>query len=82
MRDIVSFCVEVLLPLALMAAIGLGGLAGLMAGWDYLDCKGFSNGTGIETRWWWGCYANVEGQWVPKDYAFGKAHELRLKEKR
>jgi hypothetical protein len=55
------------------------GLFGIVVGADYLDCKGFHRGTGIETRWEWGCYAKVNGQWVPKKYAFGDAHELRVK---
>lgn len=82
MRD---FYEDVVIPCFFIFG-GLAVLAGLftvfIAAWDYTDCKGFNKGTGIETRWWWGCYANVEGQWVPKDYAFGKVNELRLKEKK
>ncbi len=48
-------------------------------GVNYLDCRGFQSGTGIPTKWEWGCYAQVDGRWVPKDYAFGDAHELRHK---
>lgn len=46
---------------------------------DYLDCRGFSGATGIETSWRWGCYAKVGDRWVPKDFVFGKANELRIK---
>lgn len=56
-----------------------GSLAGIFAGIDYISCRGFANGTGIETRWEWGCYARMDGKWVPKEYVFGSAHEVRLK---
>lgn len=54
----------------------------LVAGVDYLNCRGFQSGTGIETRYEWGCYAKVGDKWVPKAYAFGDAHELRIKDAR
>lgn len=43
-------------------------------------CHGFQS-TGYETKFDWGCYAKVDGKWVPADYVFGKANELRLKAK-
>ena len=60
----------------------VGGIFALIVVTDYLDCRGFKNGTGIETRWEWGCYAKVDGQWIPKSYAFGKVNEIRLKDQR
>jgi hypothetical protein len=73
-----GFYEDIVMPLLVIGGLLLAlllGIAAFIAAWDYADCKGFNKGTGIETRWWWGCYANV-------DYAFGKAHELRLKDKR
>jgi hypothetical protein len=76
--DVILPC---LLFVGLIAAV-LGGIFALVVAVDYLDCQGFNKGTGIETRWHWGCYAKVDDQWVPKQYAFGSAHEVRIKDKR
>ena len=77
MRD--SF--EIVLSVAaIVAAVFLLSI-GLVGGINYLDCRGFQNGTGIETRWSWSCYAKMDGAWVPKDYVFGAVKELRLKDK-
>jgi hypothetical protein len=46
---------------------------------SYASCKGFESGTGIETKWKFGCYANVDGNWIPADYVFGDVNELRIK---
>lgn len=81
MRDFMDFVMEVILPVAILAIVAIVMLFSLIAITDYVDCAGFQNGTGIETRWSWGCYAKVNGEWVPKDYVFGKAHELRFKDK-
>ena len=43
------------------------------------QCKGFEEGTGIETKWKFGCYANVNGNWLPAEYVFGDVNELRIK---
>ena len=75
MRDFMEFFV----PLLLMLGVLLILLVGVFVSVDYLDCRGFNKGTGIETKWSWGCYANVDGKWVPKAYAFGNAHEVRVK---
>jgi hypothetical protein len=56
-------------------------VAGIMVPIDYVTCKGFGAGVGAETRWSLGCYVRKDGQWVPKDYYFGNAHELRIEEK-
>lgn len=77
MRDFM----EIFVPLMLFLVVFILSIVALVATVDYLDCRGFETGTGIETKWAWGCYANVGGQWVPKKYAFGDAHELRIKEK-
>lgn len=45
---------------------------------DSLSCAGFQKGTGYETRYNLGCYANVDGKWVPKEYVFGNANEIRI----
>lgn len=68
-----------IVPVCIFFMLMLGSFA-VSAGIDYLDCRGFQKGTGIETRYEWGCYANVDGRWVPKAYAFGSANEFRIKE--
>lgn len=78
MRDFVEFFV----PLGIILVLCFVGVFGLIVGVDYLDCRGFAKGTGIETKWTWGCYAKIDGVWVPKSYVFGKANELRIKEKK
>lgn len=64
--------------IALMLLVFLG-IFGIVTTIEYVDCLGFESGTGIKTKWAWGCYAEVDGKWVPKQYAFGDAHELRVK---
>lgn len=74
--DDVLVPVFVTVGLLLIAAIFIIGVA---FGLDYADCRGFESGTGIKTKWAWSCYAEVDGKWVPKQYAFGEAHEVRVK---
>ena len=75
--DLLEVFVMVALVIALVA-LAIGGTA---ISTSYLSCRGFANGTGIETRWEWGCYAKVDGKWVPSQYVFGAANEVRLKGK-
>lgn len=82
MSDIWDFFMEVMLPVAVIALVFLGAICGLIVTVSYLDCSGFRDGTGIETRWAWGCYVKHEDQWVPKDYYFGKVLEHRIEDKR
>lgn len=82
MRDLMDFCIEVMLPLTAIFAAIVGAVLGLVVLITYLDCSGFREGTGIETRWAWGCYVKHEGEWVPKDYYFGRVLEHRIKDKR
>lgn len=72
---------EFFAPFFLIGAVLIFVVTGLAVGLEMLDCSGFARGTGYETRWAWGCYAKVGNEWVPKDYVFGKAQELRLKAK-
>lgn len=75
---------ELLIPVfvILLGSLVLVALvAGLITGIDYLECRGFA-AVGHETRYEWGCYAKVGDEWVPKSYVYGKANELRIKEKR
>lgn len=44
---------------------------------QYAKCVGFGRATGANVRYDWGCYVEVNGEWVSKDYAY----ELRKKEK-
>lgn len=74
-----SFLMEVVLPVVTLGALGLGAIFVFVTTISYLDCRGFANGTGIETRWAWGCYANVDGRWVPSKYVFGETNEIRVK---
>ena len=54
-------------------------IGGLVVSVNYASCKGFESGTGIETKWKFGCYANVNGEWLPAEYVFGDVNELRIK---
>jgi len=77
-----DFYEDVIVPFLLIALVAacIFFIIAVSVGIDYLDCRGFQKGTGIETRYEWGCYANVDGRWVPKEYAFGNANEFRIKE--
>jgi hypothetical protein len=75
MNEDVTFALSLGGFIVAVAAVLIGGALGA----SYLDCRGFGKTTGIETQWNWGCYAKVNGEWVPKDYVFGDAHELRGK---
>ena len=75
MNDFLEFFIpSIIFLIVLFCSIG-----GFFVGADYLDCRGFEKGTGIETRWEWGCYAKVDGKWIPKSYVFGQANEVRIK---
>lgn len=75
MGDLIEFLVFMVVCIVVVCV----GLVGVVCLVDYLSCIGFAQGTGIETRWSWGCYANVGGEWVPSKYVFGQAHELRVR---
>lgn len=77
--DALEFLCSFVLPMVVAGVVVFAGLFAVIVGVDWLDCRGFARGTGIETRWEWGCYASVDGKWVPKKYAFGDAHEVRVK---
>ena len=77
-----NYWMEPLVVTGVILAAAVVTILGLVGGIDYLDCRGFAKGTGIETQWSWGCYAKVDGQWIPKQYVFGTANEIRLKDGR
>jgi len=70
------------LPIAVMVGMIFGFIALVVIGGDYATCKGFEAATGYETKYSFGCYAKVEDKWVPSQFVFGDAHELRKKEDR
>lgn len=53
--------------------------AGLALGFalDAVHCAGFGRATGHETRYHLACYVKVGDRWVPLDYVYGNAVELR-----
>jgi len=59
---------------ALFAAV-IGGFVGI----DYLGCRGFGEATGRNVQYAFGCYVEINGQYVPREYVYGAAHELRHK---
>jgi hypothetical protein len=59
-----------------IATLVVGGMTTI----SYLQCYGLHRATGIEVRYDFGCYAKVDNRWVPSQYVFGTAHELRIKE--
>ena len=71
---------EITFVTVVILAFTLGGVLGMVSFVDYMTCRGFAN-TGYETRWEFGCYAKVDGKWIPKDYVYGNAHEIRMKDK-
>lgn len=75
MNDLVEFLIFIII----LFAVVVGIFFVLIVGVDYLDCKGFKAGTGFETKWEWGCYAKVDGKWIPKKYVFGDVNEVRIK---
>jgi hypothetical protein len=75
MSDFIAVSIALFLAMIVVFAFIVTAWASV----DYLDCSGFERGTGIKTRWSFGCYAEVNGKWVPKQYAFGDAHEVRVK---
>lgn len=77
-----DFMREFVLPFCGFIVAILFGIIGVGAAFGYLDCNGFGAATGLATRWnFSGCYAKVDNQWVPKQYVFGNAEELRIKAK-
>lgn len=60
-----------------LVVIGLFGL--LLYGLHWANCKSFEV-TGNEVKFSYGnCYVKVDNNWVPKEFVFGKAQELRIK---
>jgi hypothetical protein len=77
-REFCEFFKFWLPPIAIIVG-GLSILAAFLFTMDYYQCQGFSNATGRSVRYSWGCYVEVQGEYVPKEYVYGKAHELRHK---
>lgn len=81
MSDFWDFLCEFILPFGIVMGIIAGG-GGIIYTADRIDCSGFETATGTKTEYHgFTCYAQVQGQWVPKQYVFGDAHEVRLKAK-
>lgn len=72
LRDFAGFLAFVL---ALASVIG-----GLVVSIGVYQCHGLSRATGLETRWDGGCYVHSGDRWVPSNYVFGDAHEMRIKD--
>lgn len=74
MRDFFELLGSILCMLTLV----IGGIFGIAYMLDKTQCDGFSSATGYETKYrGLNCYAKYNGQWVPKEYVFGKALEVR-----
>jgi len=71
---------EIMFVTVTVLAVALVGVFGIICVVDYTTCKGFAT-TGYETRWHFGCYAKVDGTWMPKEYVYGSAQEIRIKDK-
>lgn len=71
--------IENFAPVFAILGVVMSLMAGGVAVTDYAMCKGFGASVGTETRWNFGCYVKKGYQWVPKEYYFGDAHELRVK---
>lgn len=66
----------VLLLCAIVVAVALGTFFSV----DAYQCHGMGRATGLETRWDGACFVHTKDGWVPSKFAFGDAHELRIKE--
>lgn len=69
MDDLIEFVVIALIPIVLFG----GAIFGIAVGVEAYSCRTFSQATGIETKYNFGCYALLEGKWVPKEYVYGNA---------
>jgi hypothetical protein len=76
-KALLKFCVGMTVFMAVISAPFLG----IWLGVDYFDCVSFRS-TGYQTKWNWGCYANVDGQWQPLYRALTPSQELRLRERK
>ncbi len=81
LTDMIDFLEGFLGLVMVLVVFGLGVFS-FAVGVDYLGCRGFGNGTGYQVKYEWGCYANVNGRWVPSKFVFGEANELRIKEQK
>lgn len=73
---------EFLVMLSVIAGVFLvilGSTFSMMFGASYIDCRSFGQVTGHNVRYAWGCYVEVDGKFVPREYVYGSAHELRHK---
>lgn len=76
-----SFISEVLLPTVLIAIVCFGSVIGMAWLVTYIHCSSFAEGTGYPTKQVkLSCYAQVDGKWVPKNYVFGRANEIRIQQ--
>lgn len=78
---IIDFFKEVFVPVFAALVVVVALAIGLVAGINFIHCTGFESGTGIKTKWRFGCYAFHDGKWMPSDHVFGNANELRIKNK-
>ena len=75
--DLVEFVFQILLMLAIIFAT----MGGVVYFCESSSCTGFGRTTGYEVRYDWACYVKVDDKWMPKQYVFGDAHEVRMKNK-
>ena len=78
MDDFIN-AIKVFLSVFFFIFLALAFIALFALSISYASCKGFEDGTGIETKFEFGCYANVDGKWLPAEYVFGDVNELRIK---
>jgi hypothetical protein len=74
-RDVI----ELLIPIFIILVGGMVFFVVLFMGIDYATCKGFGAATETSVRYSFGCYVEVDGKFVPREYVYGNAHELRHK---
>ena len=77
-----EFFLEFFLPFLCIIAGAMGLVCGALYVGDRIDCPGFAEGTGLQTRYQGlDCYVKLGDAWVPKKYVFGDAHELRIQKR-
>lgn len=70
---------ETRLAIAFTALIVCVGVSFFSLFWfvESSKCAAFGRATGYETKFDWDCYAKVDGKFVPREFVFGRAIELR-----
>lgn len=66
----------ILCTILIIVLLSVGGVSYIG---EIIECYGFEDATKIETKMeGFTCYAHVDGKWIPKDFVYGSAHDIRM----